>query len=151
MTSIRPEGLALRLLDHEKPPDYPMECLEFLATVSMGGFLGSARFSVMKRDLDRFLGELDTMARDLSGEACLRSGWGETVHFEMKAFYFDRRGHIAVELELADHGRRERMRRLTTDLVTEPELLGSFAAKWRRAAKDDERDEITLAASAAEH
>ena len=80
------DELEVRLLDFEKTPEHPRDFLEILATGSAGGFQGRTRFGVYKRDLDRFLEELDTMADQLSGETCLRCGWGETVHFEMKAF-----------------------------------------------------------------
>ena len=52
------------------------------------------------------------MVGDFVGEAQLRCGWGEDI-------YFDRRGHIAVELEPADGGQCARIRRDTIGFAYE--------------------------------
>jgi hypothetical protein len=123
--------LSLRLADFERPPDDPVEFMYFWANASAYPFHGATQFGVYKRDLDAFLDEIDTMVDKLSGEAHLRCGAGETVYFEMKAYYYGRLGHIAVELEIADLGMFERMRRTLIDMPSEPELLGQFANELR--------------------
>ncbi len=138
-------ALALQLLSSEERPDAPVDCLEFQAAVSTGGFQGHVSFSVYNRDLVAFLDNLGTMVRDLSGEANLRCGWGETAKFDMRVFYWDLRGHIAVELEFADYGPRDRMRRLLTEVQTEPAALERFAAAWRRTMENRSQAPIQLA------
>lgn len=83
------------------------------------------------------------MVEKLSAEAHLRCGAGETVYFEMRAYYYDRLGHIAVELEIADLGRFERMRRILIDMPSEPELLSRFAGKLRRMEEVGEEAVLT--------
>jgi len=143
-TKLR-NALALQLLRYQERPDAPVDCLEFQAAASSGGFQGRVKFSAYKRDLEAFLDDLVSMVRRLSGEAHLRCGWGQTVNFEMRVFYYDRRGHIAVELELADDGPRGRMRRLSTEVQTEPAALERFAVAWRRTMEDHSQATIQLA------
>lgn len=146
MTEAIETGLNLRLLDYERRPDFPVDCLGFTAEANAGSFHGKTTFSVYRRDLEAFLNEVDAMVSTLSGEARMRAGWGEQAHFDFAANYIGRRGQIAVELELADRGPRERMRRLLVDFRTEPELLRRFATGLRRAAKSGDTGPIHLAA-----
>lgn len=144
MTERASEVLALRLTDYERQPEHPIDCLEFSAEASTTWFQGRTRFSIYKRDLDVFLEKLDAMVAKLSGEASIKCGWGNNVLFELKASYFGRLGQIAVELELANSGPRERMQRLFVDFNTEPELLSRFTAGLRRAVECGDTAPIQL-------
>lgn len=78
---------------------------------------------------------MDAIIASLSGKASVRAGWSAKVFFEIEARYFDKLGHIAVELELADRRPREGMQRLLVEFQTEPALLEDIAAGLRRAVE----------------
>lgn len=144
MTGNADIGLTLWLVDCERQPEHPIDCLEFAAVASIRNFRGRARFSIYKRDLDTFLDELDAMVTNLAGRASVRAGWDENVLFEMKVGFFSGLGHIAVGLELADRGPREHMQRLIVEMRTEPALLQSFAECLRRVAETVDETPVRL-------
>lgn len=137
-------GLVLRLLDYERRPDAPVDCLEFAAEASAGSFHGRTTFSVYRRDLEAFLDALDAMATSLTGAASLRCGWGKRLHFGFRAAYVGRLRRIAVALEIADPGPEDEMQRLLVNLRTEPELLRQFAAGLHRMAEDRDTASVHL-------
>ena len=147
MTTSPPPGLVLRLIDREETPDAPIDCLEFTASAYTESFQGQTVFSVYRRDLNAFLGDLDVMIADLKGQASIRCGWGTKVYFRFDAYFVGQLGHIAIDLELGRIGRADRMLRMQVDFETEPELLSRFALALRAVADNRDRKLIVLSVS----
>ena len=147
MTTSQPPGLVLRLIDREEAPDAPIDCLEFTASAYTEFFQGKTVFSVYRRDIHAFLGDLDAMVADLKGQASIRCGWGTKVYFGFDAYFIGQLGHIAVDLELARSGQADRMLRMQVDFETEPELLSRFASTLRAVADNRDSKPIILSVS----
>ena len=144
MTACLPPGLVLRLIELEETPDAPIDCLEFTASAYTEFFQGQTVFSVYRRDLDAFLGDLDVMVTDLKGQASIRCGWGTKVCFGLDAYFVGQLGRIAIDLELARTGRADRMLRMQVDFETEPELLSRFASALRDVSENGDRKPVIL-------
>ena len=147
MMTSPPPGLVLRLIDREGPPDAPIDCLEFTASAYTEFFQGQTVFSVYRRDIDAFLGELDAMVAELKGQASIRCGWGTKVCFGIDAYFIGQLGRIAIDLELARSGQADRMLRMQVDFETEPELLSRFASALRAVANNNDSKPAVLSVS----
>ena len=109
--------------------------LNFNAHVVVGAFSGHTDFWAVSNDMNRFLQDLETLDRRLTGETSISCGWGEDVYFGLSVRPEGSTGKLQVLVEIAapsDVGTM--MHRLSTSFVLpEPNALSRFnKARGRR-------------------
>lgn len=105
--------------------------LNIYVELKADGFSGHSNFWARKYDWDFFIDELRKFNKNLSGEAKINCGWGETTYFGIEFFTYNNAGLLGVKINVAEHiaGRSKEenpMNRVIIEKELEPNEVEKF-------------------------